>query len=213
MLVIDEVRASEAAQVLAAGAPIWCTPRKLPTELAAYVQNLLAAPWFTLRLKVPVGAGTADAIERILATAGLPPGSGRRLFVEDIAALTELLAAAADCRGVEVRIEHDPGARCPVFHHDNNKLRLLCTYAGPGTEWLPEERLNRDELGLKDRAIPDANAAIARGPAFRAQAGEILIIKGRRYAYGHRSLVHKSPDRDLGPRVLVVVNPHSLEAR
>ncbi|MEM8764383.1 MAG: DUF1826 domain-containing protein [Bacteroidota bacterium] len=32
---------------------------------------------------------------------------------------------------------------CPRFHADNNQLRMLCTYYGPGTLWLPDQAANR----------------------------------------------------------------------
>ena len=33
---------------------------------------------------------------------------------------------------------------CRRFHTDVNELRLLCTYSGPATLWLPEAAADRD---------------------------------------------------------------------
>ena len=39
---------------------------------------------------------------------------------------------------------------CRKIHTDFVSLRLLCTYAGPGTDWLPNEDLVREHLGRTD---------------------------------------------------------------
>jgi hypothetical protein len=38
---------------------------------------------------------------------------------------------------------------CRLFHEDNNIQRLLCTYHGPRTEWLDEDNIRREGLGLE----------------------------------------------------------------
>jgi hypothetical protein len=42
---------------------------------------------------------------------------------------------------------------CPGFHVDRVNLRLVYTYAGPGTEWLEHHSVNRQWLGNVDRTF------------------------------------------------------------
>lgn len=179
-------------------------PRR--AAVVGFVCRLLAGPWFNVRVRARA-ADVASVVEASLAEAGLADRPERRLLAEDAAVLGELLAAAAGCEEVSVRVEQDPGAMCPVFHQDNNLMRLLCTYAGPDTEWLPEKRLDRSQLGLQGRTPAEANAANAGGEPNRSDPGEVLIVKGARFDAGDAGLVHKSPSPALGPRLLVAIDP------
>lgn len=192
--------------LLRAGAPLWRWPRVLPSPLARYVEEQLTAPWFACRVDAPADE-LDEALDAALDDAAVAATAGRELFTADVVRLAGLLASTAGSRRVKVRVEHDPGATCPVFHQDNNVVRLLCTYAGPGTEWLPEACLDRSQLGLQGRTPDGANRAIAVGEPMRSQPGEVLIVKGARYGAGHRSLVHKSPPPALGDRLFVSIDP------
>ncbi|MEO8904287.1 MAG: DUF1826 domain-containing protein [Polyangiaceae bacterium] len=62
----------------------------------------------------------------------------------------------------------------PSFYTGYVRLRLVTTYAGPGTEWLPDEAVDRRAMADSSQAlaaevaaehrIDDANARIARSP-------------------------------------------------
>jgi hypothetical protein len=191
---------------LAEGALLWRRERAMPPSLQAYATGLLAGPWFEIRARTDVGL-VESAVDERLSAVGPGDPAGRRQLAADVAELAGLLAASAGCDAVNVRLEHDPGGRCPVFHQDSNVVRLLCTYAGPGTEWLPEDRCDRSQLGLQGRTPAEANEAIALGAPIRAQVGEVLLACGARSGAGGAGLVHRSPAPDLGPRVLVAIDP------
>ena len=195
-----------ARTVLTEGAAVWRLTREVPPPLASYADELLAGPCFNVRVRARA-SDVGSAVEASLAEAGLADRPERRLLADDVAVLGELLAAAVGCEEVSVRVERDPGAVCPAFHQDNGLMRLLCTYAGPGTEWLPEEHLDRSQLGLQDRTPAEANAAIARAEPNRSDPGEVLIAKGARFDADGAGLVHKSPSPALGPRLFVAIDP------
>ena len=78
---------------------------------------------------------------------------------------------------------------CRRFHTDINDLRLLCTYNGQGTFWLPDEAANRnshheggenEEIVLKPKLIQQANT------------GDVLILKGALYPEA-KAVIHRSP--------------------
>ncbi|MEO0734753.1 MAG: DUF1826 domain-containing protein [Bacteroidota bacterium] len=80
---------------------------------------------------------------------------------------------------------------CRKFHTDVNNLRLLCTYRGPGTLWLPDDNVNRSALNSCGHA-----GCIAREEALIQQAatGAVVILKGATYPYpGTQAVVHRSP--------------------
>lgn len=187
------------------GAPLARWQRTLPDALAAAAQEIVAGPTLAVRAVADV-----DDIEPVvdagLERAGIEPGH-RALLVADIALLGRLLATEADCAAVAVRVEHDPSGRCPVFHQDTILMRLLCTYAGPGTEWLPERLLDRRELGLRGRSPAEANSAIALGEPCRAAPGEVLVAYGRHHGSGGDGPVHRSPPADAGPRLVLAIDP------
>ena len=105
------------------------------------------------------------------------------------------------------RIEVNAAEMCPAFHQDANVMRLLCTYAGPGTEWLPEPSVDRSELGLQGRTPADANAAIASGPSRHSLPGEVLILTGSKFDERGVGAIHKSPSAELGSRLFVAIDP------
>ncbi|MFV0307181.1 MAG: DUF1826 domain-containing protein [Desertimonas sp.] len=184
---------------------MWRYERSLPHDLAAYADELVAGAWFRVSVKARPHELRAALAEAFTAAA-IPERPERARLADDITALAELLAHVLGCETVAIRLEHDPGATCPVFHQDQNVMRLLCTYAGAGTEWLPEAHVDRAELGLRGRSPEAANQAIARGEPEHARTGEVLLMQGARSNAGHAGLVHKSPAGDLGPRLLLAID-------
>lgn len=87
-------------------------------------------------------------------------------------------------------------AMCPRFHVDRVPVRMICSYGGIGTEWLPEYALNRRKLGMSSCGQSDAESglitdqtAIRQMPAYA-----VGLMKGENWegneGYG---LVHRSP--------------------
>ncbi len=98
-------------------------------------------------------------------------------------------------------IDHD---MCRRFHTDLNYLRLLCTYNGPGTLWLPDAHVDRQALyhgGSNEEIIPEARHIQ------QAESGQVVILKGERYPNGSAA-VHRSPslEADEPPRLLLRID-------
>ncbi len=80
---------------------------------------------------------------------------------------------------------------CRKFHTDINDLRLLCTYAGPGTLWLTEDNIDRNALNAleEDGCIIKDESKIKQ-----AETGSIVLLKGAIYPKENtRAAVHRSP--------------------
>jgi hypothetical protein len=67
---------------------------------------------------------------------------------------------------VRMRLEHVVDDSCRKFHVDAVGLRLLCTYAGPGTEWIAP--------GGKTRRMKAMEVAIFKGTAFPGSGPRVM---------------------------------------
>ena len=78
---------------------------------------------------------------------------------------------------------------CRRFHTDINSLRLLCTYVGPGTLWLPNEIVNHKAFlnrgGNKQIVLDETQIQ-------QVETGDIIILKGALYPQAN-PIVHRSP--------------------
>ena len=85
---------------------------------------------------------------------------------------------------------------CRRYHLDNVPMRLLVTYAGQGTEWLPETASDR---GAFEGGMP--NEFILKDPSARQFVGlwDIAVFRG-----GPKGVLHRTPDTALsGPSILM----------
>lgn len=130
----------------------------------------------------PFGYRAAGHPDELLA--GLPPlpeSLGRA--VTDLA---HRFAALIQCETVRVRLEGVTGNACRKVHADYTDLRIICTLAGPGTDYT----LGDD---------PD-------GPLRRIATGAVALFKGHEFGTGHKPCLHRSPPiEDSGERRLVLV--------
>ncbi|CAN0561665.1 unnamed protein product [Ectocarpus sp. 12 AP-2014] len=137
----------------------------------------------------------------------LPQPNAAEALIEDIMTVAEATAYLFNTDSVGIRLRLLNTAMCPRFHCDNLPVRLVTTYAGPGSEWLPEHAINRAGLGAPHPDRPDIvkdNAAIQC-----MSAGVIAFIKGSGWEgnedYG---LVHRSPALKEGEkRLLLTIDP------
>lgn len=84
----------------------------------------------------------------------LPEAPGKLATINDIYLLSDMLTCLFDCDSVGLRIAPLTSAMCPRFHVDNIPVRLVSTYLGDGTEWLPIEAMRHvpPNKGEKDMA-------------------------------------------------------------
>jgi hypothetical protein len=118
-------------------------------------------------------------------------------LVADVADLArrfaDLARRFADVMGVaavRVRIERTDSNACKKVHADYTDVRLITTYAGPGTDIAPHaSEEDRSECCLE-----------------RVPTGWIGLFKGRTYHPDHPPCYHRSPPAgDMGEKRLVLV--------
>lgn len=78
---------------------------------------------------------------------------------------------------------------CTKLHSDINDLRMLCTYAGSGTIWVPDaaidEKANHPKSNSKEIIIDES---LLR----QAKPGDVVILKGALYPDAD-PILHRSP--------------------
>jgi hypothetical protein len=163
---------------------------------------------------VATGAFDADR----LVTPLLRPSPARDALAADLRALFDLFAAACGAPRLHAHFEALEGDGCRRFHVDYVALRLLTTYVGPGTEWLPEGALDREALTPSDLLPEVANAAIARDPrrVRRARAGDVIVLKGEAWpGNAGRGAAHRSPPVEAvrARRLVFKLTAHARDVR
>ncbi|MFO3721433.1 DUF1826 domain-containing protein [Pseudomonas sp. HLMP] len=106
-------------------------------------------------------------------------------FVADVAWLVSAYTCLLGARRVGLRLRVLEGTMCPRFHVDHVPLRLLTTYAGKGSEWLEEGRIDRT-------ALPHATPPVDNIQCL--QVGAVALLKGEKWLGNEGAgLIHRSP--------------------
>lgn len=171
-------------EVLQDGVNLAVWQRQLPVHVADFAQVLLSlgqplAESLTLELQpdddAPALRGLAVAYADL---------QGYEGFICDVRWLVGAYACLLDARRVGLRLRALEGAMCPRFHVDHVPARLICTYAGPGSEWL---------------TAPDAVQVE------QLSTGDVAVLKGERWLGNKgQGLVHRSPAVPAGQRRLML---------
>lgn len=165
-------------------------------DLLGALAGLRASVWSGLRAVVRLDAdGVPD-----IAALPLPPPLTHSALRRELAFLLELYGDLLGCEAIGLRVERLERAMCPGWHVDRTGIRLLCTWCGPGTEWLDDPRI--DPRGLPGTAA----GAPATG---QAQPFDILLLKGSAWqGNAAGGAIHRSPqvDQGSGPRILVALD-------
>ena len=148
----------------------------------------------------------------------LPDGrnsAGKQAAIDDIYLLSDMLTTLFDCDSVGVRLVPLSSAMCPSFHVDNIPVRLVNTYLGEGTEWLPKESVvTRQMIGLND-ANTQGLTKNRLGQHYRESsvrqmnAFDVGLLKGKSWQ-GHEEFaaIHRSCEVIPGThRVLLTLDP------
>lgn len=136
----------------------------------------------------------------------------RAWLCADIERLVTRLAAFSNSDRLRVFFGAVRGDQCRKFHVDYLRYRLITTYVGPGTEWLPEEAVQRAALEPSLEHAHHANEKIVKNPAAvrRALAGDVLVMKGERARPG-AALVHRSPPIQGTGKARVVLIANTID--
>ena len=128
------------------------------------------------------------------------------LILQDISTLLNIFQEISNSKNLRLLLATIDNNMCRKFHMDNNDLRLLCTYSGPGTLWLKENNLNR--IALESRQ-GNESIIINKTNIDQAETGSVIILKGAKYSEeASHGVVHRSPtiEENGGKRLLLRID-------
>ena len=121
------------------------------------------------------------------------------LLINDISSVVDLFCNLFSLKKVWLRLDAIEEPMCPRFHTDTVKCRLVTTYYGPGTQWLPHDSVNRSKLGDGNQGKPDKKSGLfkSKKDIRELKTGHIALLKGEDWE-GNKGLglVHRSPHRE-----------------
>ena len=166
---------------------IW--QRKLPATLQNSVKTFLALnPTFQREMILK----PQDALSRISKSFD----NNMAEVSEDIAELVDMFCYLFELKEVGMRLKVLDRTMCPKFHVDRVPCRLVTTYQGIATEWLPHEVLDYTKLGWGSNGLPDSESGLYQKERDIQQlgCGDVALLKGTLWDGNENAgLVHRSP--------------------
>ena len=176
--------------------------RNLSTQLQQDVEEYLGANTGLLASMVVSPENAASAIHKTLGGSKLTAA-----LSENIAELVDVFCCLFELERVGLRLTALDGAMCPRFHVDRVPTRLVTTFQGIATEWLPHDVVDRSKLGLGSEGKPDDESGIfsTKEDIKQLTSGDVALLKGEGWEGNEGAgLVHRSPLLAMGEKRLLL---------
>ena len=161
---------------------------KIP-DITEYLENTLDKLQ-SLRYVLDDTFDAEEAFEILVEDLPDGPIKGQKeAFIQDVIRLCGVFFSLKKNNRMKIQIEVVKTNKCRLFHQDCYRQRLLCTYLGPGTEWLDHENVNREALGKGQ----NENIVKDFSKIHKAKAFDVLLLKGSKYDTTETAIVHRSP--------------------
>ncbi len=175
--------------------------RELSETLKSAVDTFLKSnPTFQAAMTVTPQSALASVSEYLGDTA-------HRELREDIAELVDMFCCLFELRRTGLRLTALDRAMCPKFHVDRVPCRLVTTYQGVATQWLPHQRVNREKLGAGSKGKPDSRSGLfqSQQDIRQLRSGDVALLKGELWeGNANAGLVHRSPTVGQGQSRLLL---------
>ena len=125
----------------------------------------------------------------------------------DVLELVDMFCCLFGLQRTGLRLATLNRAMCPRFHVDHIPCRLLKTYTGIATQWIPHERLDRTKLGVNHHDQRDEVSGLLERETDieNLQSGHVALLKGERWMGNEGAgLVHRSPGLNEGEQRLLL---------
>ena len=146
-----------------------------------------------------VASRAAPYISSILSPSEAPALLRKKMggaLADDVAELVDMFCCLFELQQAGLRMTVLRDTMCPKFHVDHVPCRLVTTYTGIATEWLPHHLVNRDKLGINSEGKADRESGLYQHETDiqRMASGEVALLKGEGWLGNQNAgLVHRSP--------------------
>ena len=116
-------------------------------------------------------------------------------FFDDVFQMVSMFCKLFDQKKIWLRLDGIDHPMCPRFHTDKLKCRLVSTYLGPATQWLPHNLIDRSKLGYGNEGKPDSESGlfISEDSIQQCATGDVALLKGESWEGNDGAgLVHRS---------------------
>ncbi|MBL41355.1 MAG: hypothetical protein CMM49_01705 [Rhodospirillaceae bacterium] len=120
------------------------------------------------------------------------------LWISDMAHVCKLFCEFMNSDSIDFCLSTKRG--CRRYHVDHVPFRLLITYAGKGTEYIPDEAANRKAFF---NGAPNEEIIIDKNKRYYMEPWDISIFRG-----GKNGLLHRTPDAALNEPSLLLRLDH-----
>ncbi|MEL6719987.1 MAG: DUF1826 domain-containing protein [Bacteroidota bacterium] len=151
--------------------------------------------------------GTTEEILLILQNYFANNINGCKVLLDDITELLTTFKNVSQATSFRLLLATVSTNMCRRFHTDINDLRLLCTYIGQGTLWVPDKVVNHrattkgsnEDMVLDEQQIQQVNT------------GDVIILKGALYEDAN-PILHRSPsiEKDGEKRLLLRIDTNDF---
>ena len=175
--------------------------RQLSATLKSAVDAFLTSnPTFQLSMTVTPESALSSLSDAL-------GDSGQTELSENMSELVNMFCCLFALKRVGLRLTALDRAMCPKFHVDKVPCRLLTTFQGVATEWLPHQAVNREKLGHGSNGKPDSQSGLFNSQQDIQQlcSGDVALLKGELWEGNENAgLVHRSPALPTGKRRLLL---------
>ena len=129
------------------------------------------------------------------------------ILCKDITRLVDIFCNLFSLNHARLKLTTLNHAMCPRFHVDRIPCRLITTYEGVATEWLPNMLADRSKLGAGNRGEPDERSGLFDSVASIEQMsrGDVALLKGEAWKGNFGTgLIHRSPQLPVDSRRLLL---------
>ena len=165
--------------------------RKLSPQIVSAVNNFLIS---NNRFQLLTALSPQDACSRIHQALG--GSDAMSPLSENIAELVDMFCCLFDLEKAGLRLMALDKAMCPRFHADKVFCRLVTTYQGSATEWLPHNNIDHSKLGHGSEGKSDELSGLFRtvNDIEQLELGDVALLKGDAWEGNEGAgLVHRSP--------------------
>jgi len=185
---------------------------KEQTNIAVWQRELsnklqLAAQDFLDSSPIDGKTVTVPANNTLSSISNLFSGTNQQELHEDVAELVNMFCDLFGLKQAGLRFTVLDRAMCPRFHTDKIPCRLVTTYHGIATEWLPHQAADRKKQGTGNNGKPDDQSGLysKNSDIQQLSCGDVALLKGENWEGNENvGLIHRSPAVAAGERRLLL---------